>query len=101
LGGVEVRLVPDLKIEHWKEYITYGVGDWVAAMGGIFSLVSVIYFWVATLIAVCSGSLSKGILPAMPDVYRNVEEIRIIKRRLQEIEDSGAGLGTKLSEGAL
>jgi len=86
LGGGTVRLTPDWKIEHWKEYVEYGYRDWVAAMGGIFSLVSVIYFGVANRIAVHSGSLSMGILPAMSGVSRNVEEIRIIKDRLQKVE---------------
>jgi len=55
-------------------------------MGGIFSLVSVLYLWVANKIAVYSGSLSMGILPAMSGVSRNMEEIRIINRRLDERE---------------
>jgi len=79
-------LTPDLKIEHWKEYLEYGVWDWVAAMGGIYSLVSVLYITVANRIAVHCGSLSMGILPAMSGVSRNVEEIRLIKRRMEEFE---------------
>jgi len=66
--------------------VAYGVWDWVAAMGGIFSFVSALFLLVANQIAVYSGSQSMGILPAISGVSRNVEEIRIIKRRLEEVE---------------
>jgi len=42
--GFSVELLPDLKIEHWEEYVEYGYWDWIGAMGGIFSLLYVVYF---------------------------------------------------------
>jgi len=83
-NGFWVELLPDFNIEHWGEYLQYGFWDWVGAMGGIFSLLSVVYFVVAKRIAVYSGSLDLGILPAMSDVFRNQEDIGIMKRKLQE-----------------
>jgi len=108
-GRILLIISPDPKIEHWKEYLEYGVWDWVAAMGGIYSLVSVLYLWVADRIAAYSGSLSMGILPAMSGVSKNVEEIRIIKSRLEEIRILESRLdeveflvkGPKFSESAL
>jgi len=98
-GEFIIDLTPHLKIEHWKEYLEYGVWDWVAAMGGIYSIVSVTYLLVANRIAVHSGSMSMGILPAMSGVSKNVEEIRIIKSRLDEFECSVKS--PKFSESAL
>jgi len=81
--GFMVRLAPDLKIEHWEEFVEYGVWDWIAAMGGVLSITSMVYFWVGYRIAKYSGSTSLGILPAMSFVFTNLEDIRYIKRQLQ------------------
>jgi len=67
-------------------------------MGGIYSLVSVLYLWVAHRMAVYSGSLSMGILPAISGVSRNVEEIRIIKSRVDEVEFLVKGVSGNVEE---
>jgi len=100
-GGFSVALLPDLNIEHWEEYVEYGYWDWVGAMGGIFSLLSVVYFVVAKRIAVYSGSLDLGILPAMSDVFRNQEDIGIMKHKLQGVRYPVRVLDTNFTESAL
>jgi len=75
--GFMITLVPTLKIEHWEEYIEYDRWDWVAAMGGMLSLLSVVFFFVARYIAVRFSKSSMGILPHMSLVFDNYERIHM------------------------
>jgi len=100
-GSFSVEFLPDLKIEHWQEYVEYGYWDWIGAMGGIFSLLYVVYFVVGKYIAVYSGSEDLGILPAMSNVFRNQEDIGIMKRKLQGVRYPVRVLDTNSTESAL
>jgi len=85
--GFVVGFKPGLVVEHWGEYVQYGIWDWVAAMGGVFSLISIIYFRVAYHIAVKSGGTSMGILPVMSFIYAIKEDILLLKDSLHEEEE--------------
>merc|ERR1719285_1055278 len=48
LGGNDrmfLQIVPDLRIETWEEFIEYDYTDYVLAMGGMVSLISILFFW--------------------------------------------------------
>jgi len=79
-GDVVIIFKPDLAVEHWKEYVAFGYLDWVTGMGGLFSLMTTIFFWFAFYLTKFPGSDgSVGILPEMSFVFANFESIQGIR----------------------
>jgi len=86
IAGIEVEkgdlvfsFKPDLSVEHWEEYVAFGYWDWLTGMGGIFSLMSTIFFWFAYYLAKLTDPDGVGILPEMSFVFANFETIRGIQ----------------------
>jgi len=80
-GDIILFIHPDLQVEHWQEFVDFGYWEWVAGMGGLFSIVSVVFFSIAS----CAGTLvgenaSLGILPWMSKSFANKEGIELLKR---------------------
>jgi hypothetical protein len=79
-GDVVINFKPDLSVEHWIEYVSYGYLDWVTGMGGLFSLMTTIFFWFAYYLTKVPGNEgSVGILPEMSFVFANFEMIQGIR----------------------
>jgi len=85
---VTTQLVPDLRIETWREYVEYGFEDWVFAMGGLLSWISIVFFWGAYYIVKCfdGNAWAMGITPIMSFTFSNVEEIFWMKSKLQKVD---------------
>lgn len=74
-------------VETWEEYVEFSYIDWIFAMGGMLSLLTFWYFFIAYHIArVLSNDGSLGILPGLSKVFRNLEMLSIIKKELEERE---------------
>jgi len=79
-GDLVFLFKPDLSVDYWTEYVAYGYWDWLTGMGGIFSLMSTIFFWVAYYLAKLSDEDGHvGILPDMSFTFANFEMIRGIQ----------------------
>lgn len=77
------HLKPNLEVDHWKEYVTFGYADWLTGMGGLFSLTVAGFLWTSYGIAVRFGDgISMGILPGLSYNFFSYEEILWIKRKL-------------------
>jgi len=79
--GFVINLIPNLAVEHWEEYLEYDIWDWVAAMGGMLSILSLIFFSVAYGIATRFDRFSLGILPYMSMIFGNYEKINLINQK--------------------
>lgn len=81
-------LVPDLRLETWSEYVEYGFEDWVFAMGGLLSWISIVFFWGAYYIVKCidGNTWTMGITPIMSFTFNNIEEIFWMKYKLQKVD---------------
>merc|ERR1719320_259636 len=44
---IVLLIVPDMKVEHWQEYVTFGYDNWLSEMGGLFSLMTTGYLWIS------------------------------------------------------
>jgi len=78
-------LTPDIVVEHWEEYVAFGYEDWITGMGGLFSLITFVFFWISYYVAVYFGDgETMGILPIMSFSFYNFEETHWIKRRLRQ-----------------
>jgi len=76
-------LQPNLVVDHWREYVTFGYWDWLTGMGGLFSLMVAAFMWASYSIAVCCGDgISMGILPALSYNFFSYEEILWVKKKL-------------------
>jgi len=74
----------DLMVEHWKEYVDFSYYDWFFAMGGMLSICTVCFFFIAHIIATkWSDSHSIGILPGLSVGFRNLETISWLKSQLE------------------
>jgi len=84
--NVEVFLTMHPEVSYWQEYRDYTPEDAMSSLGGLLTIVSVVYFWVAYYIAVYLGrhSWEMGILPEMSFVFSNLENIALIKESLEE-----------------
>jgi len=76
-GDLLFHFKPNLAVDHWMEYVDFGYWDWLTSIGGIFSLMSTLFFWLAYYLAILFASDgSVGILPEMSFVFANFEMIR-------------------------
>jgi len=84
--NVEVHITMHPEVSYWQEYIDYTPEDALSSLGGLLTLLSVAYFWVAYYIAVHLGrrSWEMGILPEMSFVFSNLEKILLIKECLDK-----------------
>jgi len=79
-GDLLFLFKPDLSVDHWMEYVAFGYWDWITGMGGIFSLVSTLFFWLAYYLGrLCGSEGSVGILPEMSFTFANLEMIQGIQ----------------------
>jgi len=79
-GIVDLRARTDLIVEYWQEYVEYSYYDWLAAMGGLFSLCSIVFFQVGYIIAVIAGDgHTMGILPELSFKYSNLEMVYFLR----------------------
>jgi len=77
------HIKPNMEVDHWKEYVTFGYSDWVTGMGGLFSLMVAGFMWASFSIAVrCGDGVSMGILPGLSYNFFSYEEILWIKKKL-------------------
>jgi len=77
------HIKPNLEVDHWKEYVTFGYSDWLTGMGGLFSLMVAGFMWASYSIAVrCGDGVSMGILPGLSYNFFSYEEILWIKKKL-------------------
>jgi len=85
-GDVIVQVLPDLLVDHWEEYVEYGYWDWLTAMGGLFSIICVVYFSVSYHVGLKLGhdTFELGILSEMSLIHRNIEHIHVIKKFLNQ-----------------
>jgi len=86
--GTLIKISPDMPVEEQEEYLEYSYLNWVASMGGILSLFSVQYFWIASLLISWFGESEwdMGILPLMSHVFINREILFWIKAQLKETQ---------------
>jgi len=84
--NVEVHITMHPEVSYWQEYIDYTPEDALSSLGGLLTLLSVAYFWVAYYIAIYLGrhSWEMGILPEMSFVFSNLEKILLIKECLDK-----------------
>jgi len=84
--NVEVFITMHPEVSYWQEYRNYTPEDALSSLGGLLTLISIVYFWVAYYIAVYLGrhSYEMGILPEMSFVFSNLEKILLIKECLEE-----------------
>jgi len=79
-GTIDIRARTDLIVEYWQEYVEYGYYDWLAAMGGLFSLCSFVFFQVGYIIAVIVGNgHTMGILPELSFNFSNLEMVYFLR----------------------
>jgi len=82
-GELELTFRGNLMIDYWEEYVAYGYYDWLSGMGGMLSISSIIFFWVAYYLAVIFGEKNTmGILPGISFVFSNLETIQVVKERV-------------------
>jgi len=86
LGETVLLIIPDLQVEYWEEYVDYGYSDWLMAMGGMLSIVSTIFFWMAYYVGkfLDDGVSRVGILGEMSFLYSNFGNIRWIKQTINQ-----------------
>jgi len=78
-----LQIQPNSEVEHWGEFVAFGYNDWLAGMGGLFSLMTTGFFLTSYHIAKCCGDgISMGILPPLSFNLRSYEEVKWIKNRL-------------------
>jgi len=83
--NVELWITMHPVVSYWQEYEEFSAQDVLSSLGGVFSVVSLVYFWVAYYIAYTLGhhSYHMGILPFMSFTFSNLEYILFIKERLE------------------
>jgi len=85
--GLSITLRGSEIVETWEEYVEFSYIDWIFAMGGMLSLVTFWFFFVAYHIArLLSDDHSLGILPGLSKVFRNLEMLAMMKKELEERE---------------
>jgi len=86
LNETVLFVIPDLQVEYWEEYVDYGYQDWLMAMGGMLSIVSTIFFWMAYYVAIFldDGVSRVGILGEMSFLYSNFANIGLIKQTIKQ-----------------
>jgi len=102
VGDIVVMVLPDLRVDHWEEYVEYGYWDWVTALGGLFSITCAVFFWVSYYGGIMLGhdTVELGILGEMSWIYWNIENIYDIKRLLKHShigDDQNFAAGTELT----
>jgi len=87
LGRAIFQIVPDLQIETWEEFIEYDYIDWILAMGGMVSWISILFFWGAYYLHTFLDKTGRtmGILPMMSFVFMNAEEVQWVKYQLKTL----------------
>jgi len=80
---------PDLKIEHWNEYVTFGYWNWLTAMGGLLTIAGVVFFKVSFQLAKRgeNGS-SMGILPFLSSNFSTYENVHLLRIRVIHLEQA-------------
>lgn len=79
-GILRITGRPNLRVEYWTEYVSFGYSDWVFGMGGLYSFFAVGFFLIAYRTALCcNDNWSMGILPRFSIVFRNLEMIHWLK----------------------
>jgi len=79
-GDLILIYKPDLSVDHWTEYVAFGYWDWLTGIGGMFSIMSTVFFLFAYYLSkIFATDGSVGILPEMSFVFANFEEIRGIQ----------------------
>jgi len=82
-GVLELTFRGNLMIDYWQEYVAYGYYDWLSGMGGMLSISSIIFFWVAYYLSLVFGEKNTmGILPGISFVFNNLETIQVVKDRV-------------------
>jgi len=70
-------------VEYWEEYVAYDLIDWFFGMGGLLSISSVVFFWVAYYLSMFFGEKSTmGILPEFSFAFYNLEHILLLSEKL-------------------
>lgn len=83
-AGVWIFLRGSLLVEYWREYVGFSYYDWFAAMGGLLSICTVGFFFVAHHIAKkLSVGHSIGILPELSVGFRNLEMLSWLRTQLE------------------
>lgn len=87
LNRAIVQIVPELRVETWEEFIDYDYVDWLLAMGGMVSWISIMFFWGAYYIhrILDKNGRMMGILPIMSFRFMNAEEVQWIKYQLSTL----------------
>jgi len=76
------------KVEYWEEYVDYTLEDAIAALGGILTILSTFFFWLAFVIATSlrTNPWQMGILPQLSFVFANLEKFLLLENRLVEMK---------------
>jgi len=79
-GGVlSMIFVPDLKVDHWIDYVDFGYYDWCGMMSGILSFLVVAFLWIAYGIAIYfKETKSLGILPTVSIKFANRKALNLL-----------------------
>jgi len=79
-GILRITGRPNLRVQYWTEYISFGYSDWIFGMGGLYSFFCVGFFFTAYRTALCcNDNWSMGILPRFSITHRNLEMIHWLK----------------------
>jgi len=91
-GIVHISIETDMKVEYWQEYVEYSYTDWLAAMGGLLSIASFVFFRFGFVIASFAKDHTMGILPKLSMSYRSLEMVHLLTDVGIEIRDELADL---------
>jgi len=81
-GILRITGRPNLRVQYWTEYVTFGYSDWIFGMGGLYNFVAVGFFFTAYHTALtCNDNWSMGILPKFSITFKNLEMIRWLQHK--------------------
>jgi len=88
-GEMLLMVKPDLLVDHWTEYISYGYVDWIMAMGGLLSVCAAVFFYGASKIPMVfdGDTASMGILPVFSYTFYNYDKVAEIVNCVNKIEE--------------
>jgi len=78
-GVLSIVFIPDLKVDHWIDYVDFGYYDCVGMMSGILSFLVVAFLWIAYGIAKCfKETKTLGILPKLSIKFANRKALNLL-----------------------
>lgn len=88
-GEMLLMVKPDLSVDHWTEYVSYGYVEWLMAMGGLLSVCAAVFFFGASRIALAfdGSAASMGILPVFSYTFYNYDKVVEVVNCVNKIEE--------------